>query len=153
MPAAGLASASIRVIQRPHTKINIVLCIWTLYNEIQIESMFSLQKSTQDQMDGWLIFWNADAKAGALSGVERARDGPVRLPLPGGDLRKCQIIVKGVNSKECVLFCQADSALEALEFYAGGPEISEYICKTTVIISDGAICGKVCFSQLMQSKA
>ena len=40
------------------------------------------------------------------SGGERVRDAAVHLPLPGGDLRKGHVIVKGVFLQERVLFCE-----------------------------------------------
>ncbi len=40
------------------------------------------------------------------SGGERVRDAAVHLPLPGGDLRKDQVVVRGAHLQECVLFCK-----------------------------------------------
>ena len=41
-------------------------------------------------------------------GGERVRDAAVHLPLPGGNLRKSQVVVKGVILQECVLSCKRE---------------------------------------------
>ena len=40
----------------------------------------------------------------------QASDGALHVPLPGGDLRKCQVVVNGVILQECVGFCKTTYA-------------------------------------------